>query len=152
MANEASKLVLHVEEFPMVYKSSKGSFVTTKVMMDSPEMRKLPFVANDDFADWDEALEEAGSGLHVVNWKVNAGTFRALSKSTKHPGPCFMGDWTVEVRGITARRWTSKSTGDTGVTFKFMGLRPLSIEEGETCIQMEELEVVDTTADSEDND
>lgn len=144
-------ITLHVEEYPMVYKSSKGSFVTTKVTMDNSEMTKLPFVPNDDFASWEEAIEEAGDGIHIVNWKTNVGTFRALSKSTKHPGPCFIGDWTVEVRGITAKRWTSKSTGDTGVTFKFVGLRPMAIEEGETSIQLDELDVIDTTAD-EGND
>ena len=148
---EPTKITLHVEEFPVVYKTDKGNFVTTKVLMDTEDIRAIPFVGTDEFSTIDEAIEDAGDGVHVVNWKVNLATYVGLTKSKKHPAPCFFGAWTVEVRGITCKRWTNNTTGDTGVSFKFVGLRPVSIEDGEESIRPEELEVVDKTAD-EDND
>ena len=147
---EPTKITLHVEEFPVVYKTDKGSFVTTKVLMDTEDIRAVPFVGNDEFSTIDEAIEDAGDGVHVVNWKVNLATYVGLAKSKKHPAPCFMSDWFVEVRGITCKRWTNNATGDTGVTFRFMGLRPVAIEEGESSIQIDDMDVVDYT--EEDND
>ena len=147
---ETTKLTLHVEDMPLLAKSKKGQFVTTKVVMDTDEMKSVPFVGTDDFGSFDEAIVEAGGGLHIVNWKVNAGTYKALAKNTKHPAPCFFGAWTVEVRGITAKRWTNNTTGDSGVSFKFVGLRPVAIEEGESSIQIDDMDVVDYT--DEDND
>ncbi len=151
MTTKTVKLTLHVEDMPVLAKSKKGQYVTTKVMMDTDEMRKVPFLPNDDFSSFDEAIDEAGGGLHVVNWKVNAGTYKALAKNAKHPAPCFFGAWTVEIRGIAAKRWTNNATGDTGVTFRFMGLRPVAIEEGESSIQIDDMDVVDYT-DADDND
>lgn len=148
---EPIKLTLHVEDMPVLAKSKKGQFVTTKVVMDTDDLRGLPFVGNDDFGSFAEAIVEAGSGMHVVNWKVNAGTYKALAKNAKHPAPCFFGAWTVELRGITAKRWTNNTTGDSGVSFKFVGLRPVAIEEGESSIQIDDMDVVDYTTD-EDND
>ena len=147
---ETTKLTLHVEDMPLLAKSKKGQFVTTKVVMDTDEMKSVPFVGTDDFGSFDEAIVEAGGGLHVVNWKVNAGTYKALAKNAKHPAPCFFGAWTVEVRGITAKRWTNNTTGDSGVSFKFVGLRPVAIEEGESSIQIGDMDVVDYTTDEDE--
>ena len=147
---ESTKLILHVEDMPILAKSKKGQFVTTKVVMDTDEMKSVPFVGTDDFGSFDEAIVEAGGGLHVVNWKVNVGTYRALAKNARHPAPCFFGAWTVEVRGITAKRWTNNTTGDSGVSFKFVGLRPVAIEEGESSIQIDDMDVVDYTTDEDE--
>ena len=147
---ETTKLTLHVEDMPLLAKSKKGQFVITKVVMDTDEMKSVPFVGTDDFGSFDEAIVEAGGGLHVVNWKVNAGTYKALAKNAKHPAPCFFGAWTVEVRGITAKRWTNNTTGDSGVSFKFVGLRPVAIEEGESSIQIGDMDVVDYTTDEDE--
>ena len=147
---ESTKLILHVEDMPLLAKSKKGQFVTTKVVMDTDEMKSVPFVGTDDFGSFDEAIDEAGGGLHVVNWKVNAGTYKALARSAGHPAPCFFGAWTVEVRGITAKRWTNNTTGDSGVSFKFVGLRPVAIEEGESSIQIDDMDVVDYTTDEDE--
>ena len=147
---ESTKLILHVEDMPLLAKSKKGQFVTTKVVMDTDEMKSVPFVGADDFGSFDEAIVEAGGGLHIVNWKVNAGTYKALAKNAKHPAPCFFGAWTVEVRGITAKRWTNNTTGDSGVSFKFVGLRPVAIEEGESSIQIDDMDVVDYTTDEDE--
>ena len=148
---EPTKLILHVEDMPLLAKSKRGQFVTTKVVMETAEMRELPFLGNEEFSSVDEALEDAGDGVHVVNWKVNAGTYKALARNARHPAPCVFGAWTVEVRGITAKRWTNNTTGDSGVSFRFVGLRPVAIEEGESSIQIDDMDVVDYT-DAEDND
>ena len=147
---ESTKIILHVEDMPLLAKSKKGQFVTTKVVMGTDEMKSVPFVGTDDFGSFDEAIVEAGGGLHIVNWKVNAGTYKALAKNAKHPAPCFFGAWTVEVRGITAKRWTNNTTGDSGVSFKFVGLRPVAIEEGESSIQIDDMDVVDYTTDEDE--
>ena len=147
---ESTKIILHVEDMPLLAKSKKGQFVTTKVVMDTDEMKSVPFVGTDDFGSFDEAIVETNGGLHVVNWKVNAGTYKALAKNAKHPAPCFFSAWTVEVRGITAKRWTNNTTGDSGVSFKFVGLRPVAIEEGESSIQIDDMDVVDYTTDEDE--
>lgn len=156
-------ITLNLEEIPVKTRfSDGGESIEIKVFLTNAEIKRLTFVESKDFADVDAALEEAGEGKgHTVTWKIRqAGTYKMLGQyghegepsaaEAKYPAPCLFGDWTVKVRGITATTYESKRTGETGVSFSFVGVRPLTAADGEMSIPFEELSVKDLSKSDDD--
>lgn len=149
-ADNRLELKLQVEEAPTLNKGKKGSWVNVKTLLTESEIRDLPWVASDDYKTADAAFEAAGSGAHIVNWRTTPGTYAKMAEpNSRHPMPALFDEWTVSVRGVTAYNWENDK-GETGISFRFVGLRPMSIPEGCESIKLDELDVRDYSDNEEE--
>lgn len=122
---EKTKIMVFIDDVPRHVTSSKGGFVVVKTAMSVDAMAKLPFLANEEFANLEEALEESGrGGMHRVSWTYDDGPFRAVFKSSFK-----LGTWLATTYGITAHRWENETTGESGVSFKLLGVMPKQFDE-----------------------
>ena len=121
-----TKILVVVDDVPRHVVAKKGGFVVVKTAMSAEMMAKIPFIANEDFASLEEALEEAGrGGIHRVSWSYDDGPFKAVFGKTSFK----LGTWLATTYGITARRWENETTGEQGVTFKLLGVMPKQFDE-----------------------
>ena len=126
-----TKIMVFVDDVPRHVVAKSGGFVVVKTAMAAETMAKLPFLANEEFGSLEEALEEAGRGAyHRVSWSYDDGPFRAVFK-----GSFKLGTWLATTYGITARRWENETTGESGVTFKLLGVMPKQF--GEDCVDID---------------
>ena len=126
-----TKIMVFVDDVPRHVVAKSGGFVVVKTAMAAETMSELPFLANEEFANLEEALEEAGRGAyHRVSWSYDDGPFRAVFK-----GSFKLGTWLATTYGITARRWENETTGESGVTFKLLGVMPKQF--GEDCVDID---------------
>lgn len=122
---EKTKIMVFIDDVPRHVVAKKGGFVVVKTAMSAETMAKLPFLANEEFANLEEALEEAGRGAyHRVSWSYDDGPFKAVFKSSFK-----LGTWLATTYGVTARRWENETTGETGVSFKLLGVMPKQFDE-----------------------
>ena len=122
---EKTKIMVLIDDVPRHVVAKAGGFVVVKTAMATEAMRKLPFLANEEFETLEDALEEAGGGAyHRVSWSYDDGPFRAVFKAGFK-----MGTWLATTYGITARRWENETTGESGVTFKLLGVMPKEFDE-----------------------
>lgn len=122
---EKTKIMVFVDDVPRHVVTRSGGFVVVKTAIATEVMRELPFLANEEFATLEDALEEAGGGAyHRVSWSYDDGPFKAVFKTSFK-----LGTWLATTYGITARRWENESTGEAGITFKLLGVMPKKIDE-----------------------
>ena len=120
-----TKIMVFVDDVPRHVVAKSGGFVVVKTAMSAETMAKLPFLANEEFANLEDALEEAGRGAyHRVSWSYDDGPFKAIFKSSFK-----LGTWLATTYGISARRWENESTGEVGVSFKLLGVMPKQFDE-----------------------
>ena len=117
---EKTKIMVFIDDVPRHVAAKSGGFVVVKTVMATETMAKLPFLENEEFSNLEEALEESGRGAyHRVSWAYDDGPFRAVFKSSFK-----LGTWLATTYGITARRWENETTGESGVSFKLLGVMP----------------------------
>ena len=122
---DKTRILVIVDDVPRHVVTKRGGFVVVKTAMATDVMRKLPFLANEELASLGEALEEAGRGAyHRVSWAYDDGPFKAVFKSSFK-----LGTWLATTYGVTARRWENEATGETGITFKLLGVMPKKFDE-----------------------
>ena len=123
---DKTRILVVVDDVPRHVVTKSGGFVVVKTAMSTKAMKELPFLANEEFSDLEEALEEAaGRGAyHRVRWSYDDGPFKAVFK-----GGFKLGTWLATTYGITARRWENETTGETGVSFKLLGVMPKQFDE-----------------------
>ena len=120
-----TKILVFIDDVPRHVVTKSGGFVVVKTAMATDIMAKLPFIANEEFDNLEEALEEAGRGAyHRVSWSYDDGPFKAVFKSSFK-----LGTWLATTYGVTARRWENEATGETGITFKLLGVMPKKFDE-----------------------
>ena len=122
-----TKIMVFVDDVPRhVVAKGGGGFVVVKTVMSAEVMRELPFLANEEFNSLEEALEEAhGGAYHRVSWSYDDGPFKAVFKKTSFK----LGTWLATTYGITARRWENETAGESGVSFKLLGVMPKQFDE-----------------------
>ena len=139
-----TKIMVFVDDVPRHVVTKNGGFVVVKTAMSTEVMRQLPFLANEEFADLEEALEEAGRGAyHRVSWSYDDGPFKAVFK-----GSFKMGTWLATTYGITARRWENETTGESGVSFKLLGVMPKQFDED--CVDIDVGAILATSSKGDD--
>ena len=120
-----TRIMVFVDDVPRHVVAKGGGFVVVKTAMSAETIKKLPFLANEEFDNLEEALEEAGRGAyHRVSWSYDDGPFKAAFKAGFK-----LGTWLATTYGITARRWENETTGETGVSFKLLGVMPKQFDE-----------------------
>ena len=140
-----TKIMVFVDDVPRHVVAKKGGFVVVKTVMSAEMLAKIPFLANEDFASLEEALEEAGRGAyHRVSWSYDDGPFKAVFKANFK-----IGTWLATTYGVTARRWENKTTGEQGVTFKLLGVMPKQFDED--CVDID-VDAILATASKDDAD
>lgn len=141
-----TKIMVFVDDVPRHVAAKSGGFVVVKTAMSADVLAKLPFLANEEFANLEEALEESGRGAyHRVSWSYDDGPFRAVFKSGFK-----LGTWLATTYGITARRWENETTGESGVTFKLLGVMPKQFEED--CVDIDVDAILATSSKGDDAD
>ena len=141
-----TKIMVFVDDVPRHVVAKSGGFVVVKTAMSADVMAKLPFLANEEFADLEEALEEAGRGAyHRVSWSYDDGPFRAVFK-----GSFKLGTWLATTYGITARRWENETTGESGVSFKLLGVMPKQFDED--CVDIDVDAILAESSKVDDSD
>ena len=139
-----TKIMVFVDDVPRHVVTKNGGFVVVKTAMSTEVMRKLPFLANEEFSSLEEALEESGRGAyHRVSWNYEDGPFRAVFK-----GSFKMGTWLATTYGITARRWENETTGESGVSFKLLGVMPKQFDED--CVDIDVGAILATSSKGDD--
>ena len=127
-----TKMLVVVDDVPRHVATKKGGFVVVKTAMSAEMMAKIPFLANEEFANLEEALEEVGrGGIHRVSWSYDDGPFKAVFGRTGFK----LGTWLATTYGVTARRWENETTGESGITFKLLGVMPKEFDED--CIDID---------------
>ena len=120
-----TKIMVFVDDVPRHVVTKSAGFVVVKTAMSTETMEKLPFLANEDFANLEDALEEASGGTyHRISWSYDDGPFRAVFK-----GSFKLGTWLATTYGLSARRWENETTGESGVSFKLLGVMPKQFDE-----------------------
>ena len=141
-----TKIMVFVDDVPRHVVAKKGGFVVVKTAMSAETIEKLPFLANEEFSTLEEALEEAGRGAyHRVSWSYDDGPFKAVFGKTSFK----LGTWLATTYGISARRWENESTGETGVSFKLLGVMPKEFDED--CVDID-VDAILATASKDDAD
>ena len=141
-----TKIMVFVDDVPRHVVAKSGGFVVVKTAMAAETMSELPFLANEEFANLEEALEEAGRGAyHRVSWSYDDGPFRAVFK-----GSFKLGTWLATTYGITARRWENETTGESGVTFKLLGVMPKQFDED--CVDIDVDAILAASSKGDDAD
>ena len=140
-----TRIMVFVDDVPRHVVTKSGGFVVVKTAMSAETMARLPFLANEEFANLEEALEETGRGAyHRVSWSYDDGPFRAVFK-----GSFKLGTWLATTYGITARRWENETTGESGVTFKLLGVMPKQFDEDCVDIDVDAI-LASTSKDTDD--
>ena len=140
-----TKIMVFVDDVPRHVVTRSGGFVVVKTAMATETMARLPFLANEEFANLEEALEEAERGAyHRVSWSYDDGPFKAVFK-----GSFKIGTWLATTYGITARRWENETTGESGVTFKLLGVMPKQFDED--CVDID-VDAILATSSSKGDD
>ena len=143
---EKTKIMVFIDDVPRHVAAKSGGFVVVKTAMSTDILAKLPFLANEEFASLEEALEESGRGAyHRVSWSYDDGPFRAVFK-----GSFKLGTWLATTYGITARRWENETTGESGVSFKLLGVMPKQFDED--CVDIDVDAILATTSKGDDTD
>ena len=141
-----TKIMVFVDDVPRHVAAKSGGFVVVKTAMSADVLAKLPFLANEEFANLEEALEESGRGAyHRVSWSYGDGPFKAVFKSSFK-----LGTWLATTYGITARRWENETTGESGVTFKLLGVMPKQYDED--CVDIDVDAILATSSKGDDAD
>lgn len=145
---EKTKIMVFIDDVPKHIVAKKGGFVVVKTAMSAKVMEKLPFLANEEFKNLEEALEEVGHGAyHRVSWSYDDGPFKAVFKSSFK-----LGTWLATTYGLTARRWENESTGESGVTFKLLGVMPKQFDEDCVDIDVNAILAASSKVDDADAD
>ena len=140
-----TKIMVFVDDVPRHVVTKTGGFVVVKTAMAAETIAKLPFIANEEFANLEEALEEAGRGAyHRVSWSYDDGPFRAVFKDGFK-----LGTWLATTYGLTARRWENETTGETGISFKLLGVMPKQYDEDCVDIDVDAI-LASTSKDTDD--
>ena len=141
-----TKIMVFVDDVPRHVVTKSGGFVVVKTAMATDVMEKLPFLANEEFTSLEDALEEAGrGGYHRVSWSYDDGPFRAVFK-----GSFKLGTWLATTYGISARRWENETTGETGITFKLLGVMPKKFDED--CVDIDVDAILTESSKVDDSD
>ena len=140
-----TKIMIFVDDVPRHVVTKNGGFVVVKTAMSTETMSKLPFLANEEFESLEDALEEVGRGAyHRVSWSYDDGPFKAVFRSSFK-----LGTWLATTYGITARRWENETTGETGVSFKLLGVMPKQFDED--CVDID-VDAILATASKDTDD
>ena len=140
-----TKILVFVDDVPRHVVTKNGGFVVVKTAMAAEIMAKLPFLANEEFNNLEEALEEAGRGAyHRVSWSYDDGPFKAVFKTSFK-----LGTWLATTYGITARRWENETTGESGVSFKLLGVMPKQFDED--CVDIDVDTILETVSKDTDD-
>lgn len=143
---EKTKIMVFIDDVPRHVVAKSGGFVVVKTAMSAKTMEKLPFLANEEFSNLEEALEEAGRGAyHRVSWNYEDGPFKAVFKNTFK-----LGTWLATTYGITARRWENETTGESGVSFKLLGVMPKQFDED--CVDIDVDAILASSKIDDDDD
>ena len=144
---DKTRILVFVDDVPRHVVTKRGGFVVVKTAMATDVMRKLPFLANEEFSSLEEALEEAGhSGMyHRVSWAYDDGPFKAVFKSSFK-----LGTWLATTYGITARRWENETTGESGISFKLLGVMPKQFDED--CVDVDVDAILASSSSSKGDD
>ena len=143
-----TRIMVFIDDVPRHVITKAGGFVVVKTAMSAEVMEKLPFLANEEFATLEEALEEAGRGTyHRVSWTYDDGPFKAIFKSSFK-----LGTWLATTYGLSARRWENESSGESGVTFKLLGLMPKQFDEDCVDIDVDAILASSSKVDDDDDD
>ena len=141
-----TKIMVFVDDVPRHVAAKNGGFVVVKTAISADVMAKIPFLANEEFANLEEALEEAGRGAyHRVSWSYDDGPFKAVFKDGFK-----LGTWLATTYGVTARRWENETTGESGVSFKLLGVMPKQFDED--CVDIDVDAILATTSKGDDTD
>ena len=141
-----TKVLVFVDDVPRHVVAKAGGFVVVKTAMATEAMRELPFLANEEFETLEDALEEAGRGAyHRVSWTYDDGPFKAVFMSSFK-----LGTWLATTYGVTARRWENETTGETGVSFKLLGVMPKQFDED--CVDIDVDAILATSSKGDDAD
>lgn len=142
-----TKILVFVDDVPRHVTARSGGFVVVKTAMSTETMRELPFLANEELSTLEEALEEAGRGaFHRVSWSYDDGPFKAVFKTSFK-----LGTWLATTYGITARRWENETTGESGVSFKLLGVMPKQFDEDCVDIDVDAILASTSTKDVDDD-
>ena len=143
---DKTRILVVVDDVPRHVVAKSGGFVVVKTAMATETLAKLPFLANEEFSTLEEALEEAGRGAyHRVSWSYDDGPFRAVFKSSFK-----LGTWLATTYGVTARRWENETTGESGVSFKLLGVMPKQFDED--CVDVDVDAILATSSKVDDAD
>ena len=141
-----TRILVVVDDVPKHVVTKKGGFVVVKTAMATEVMARLPFLKNEEFETLEDALEEAGrGGIHRVSWSYDDGPFRAVFGKTGFK----MGTWLATTYGVTARRWENETTGESGITFKLLGVMPKQFDED--CVDIDVDAILATTSPEGDD-
>ena len=142
-----TRIMVFIDDVPHHVAAKSGGFVVVKTAMSAETMGKLPFLANEEFNNLEEALEESGRGAyHRVSWSYDDGPFKAVFRNSFK-----MGTWLATTYGVTARRWENETTGETGVSFKLLGVMPKQFDED--CVDIDVDAILATVSkDTDDSD
>ena len=144
---DKTRILVVVDDVPRHVVTKSGGFVVVKTAMATETMAKLPFLANEEFGSLEEALEEAGRGAyHRVNWSYDDGPFRAVFNKSSFK----LGTWLATTYGITARRWENEATGESGVSFKLLGVMPKQYDED--CVDIDVDAILAASSKGDDAD
>lgn len=144
---DKTRILVVVDDVPRHVVAKACGFVVVKTAMATEAMKKLPFLANEDFSNLEEALEEAGRGAyHRVSWTYDDGPFKAVFGKAGFK----LGTWLATTYGISARRWENESTGETGVSFKLLGVMPKQFDED--CVDIDVDAILASTSKVDDDD
>ena len=142
-----TKILVVVDDVPRHVVTKRGGFVVVKTAMSAEVMRELPFLANEEFTSLEDALEETGrGGIHRVSWSYDDGPFKAVFGKTSFK----LGTWLATTYGVAARRWENETTGESGISFKLLGVMPKQFDED--CVDIDVDAILATTASKDDAD
>lgn len=143
---EKTRILVNIDDVPRHVVAKSGGFVVVKTAMAAETLAKLPFLANEEFGSLEEALEEAGRGAyHRVSWSYDDGPFKAVFKDGFK-----LGAWLATTYGLSARRWENESTGESGVSFKLLGVMPKRFDED--CVDVDVNAILASTSTAKDTD
>ena len=142
-----TKIMVFIDDVPRHVVTKSDGFVVVKTAMSTETMNRLPFLANEEFSSLEEALEEANGGAyHRVSWSYDDGPFKAVFGKTSFK----LGTWLATTYGLSARRWENKTTGETGVSFKLLGVMPKQFDEDCVDIDVDAILAVSSKVDDAD--
>lgn len=143
---DKTRILVNIDDVPRHVISKAGGFVVVKTAMATEAMKQLPFLANEEFGSLEEALEEAGRGAyHRVSWSYDDGPFKAVFKADFK-----LGTWLATTYGITARRWENESTGESGISFKLLGVMPKQFDDD--CVDIDVDAILASSSKGDDDD
>lgn len=143
---EKTRILVNIDDVPRHVVAKSGGFVVVKTVMAAETLAKLPFLANEEFGSLEEALEEAGRGAyHRVSWSYDDDPFKAVFKDGFK-----LGAWLATTYGLSARRWENESTGESGVSFKLLGVMPKRFDED--CVDVDVNAILASTSTAKDTD